>query len=72
MTFADFKIQRSSLVAKMVDAETEAFPGSKAQQAYGRALVALATFDREHPEVLAAAETDRSAEVLGGKDIGGL
>jgi hypothetical protein len=61
--------QRSALAQQVADTETDAYPGSKAAQAYSAALVALDAFDKAHPEVLAAAKAKHSDRVLGGKDL---
>ncbi len=64
--------ERATLAEKVMETETDAFPGSRAYRAYSAALLALEAFDMAHPEVIAAAQAARSAAVLGGKDIAGL
>jgi hypothetical protein len=72
MTTNELIAERTKLAEAMCNADTGAFPGSKAYRAYSAASMALEAFDEAHPEVIAEIRRVQTDRVLGGKNVLGL
>lgn len=65
--------ERKTLAEAMAnDYDSDAFPGSRTWHKGNRAMIALANFDKKHPEVIAYIQRAAIDRTLAGVDVLGI